>query len=91
MFQEDEILMLALGVGILAVMLINYSILRRICSFNILVISFCVLLAGWTLTVFEVLFAYTLLNFLEHLCYAVSAIFMAVWFRSTFGKTKGGS
>jgi len=90
MIHVDEIIMFVLGLGILAVSLINYSTLKKIDSFKTLVMTFYLLLTAWALTVFEALFAHNLLNYLEHFCYALSSIFLLAWFWKVFGKAKGG-
>jgi hypothetical protein len=76
---ENEIVMLSLGVAVLIFILSNRKRLKLLASSEILITAFCVLLAGWVLTVLEGLFYEWLLNFFEHLCYAVSAVLVAAW------------
>lgn len=89
MIQEDEIIMLVIGLSVLIFVFIKHPDFKRIDSFNIMATAFCVLVAGWVMTVLEAFFWNTVLNFLEHMCYAVSAILVAIWFKRVFAKTKG--
>ena len=79
MIQNNELILLILGLGVL----IFFSVLRNRmqdipkpgCFYS----AFAVLTAGWLLTVLEGLFWTDLLNLLEHVCYALSSILLAVW------------
>jgi hypothetical protein len=82
---ENEIVMLSLGVGVLIFILGSRARLKLLASSEILITAFYVLLAGWVLTVLEGLFYEWLLNFFEHLCYAVSAVLVAAWCWKVFG------
>jgi hypothetical protein len=53
--------------------------LQRIPSANTLFTAFFFLLTGWTLTILEGLFLKDLLNLLEHTCYAISSVSLALW------------
>ena len=88
MIQENEIIMCVLGIGTLAFMLFNYKQLRRTPSFNILAVGFFLLVAGWILTALEGFFWEGTLNFIEHLCYLVSAILVTIWCLVLFGGQK---
>ena len=56
MIQQNEIVMLILGLGVLIFILGKRSQLKRFPSSKILVLGFLVLLAGWALTVMESFF-----------------------------------
>ena len=86
MIQENEIVMLLLGFGVLIFVFVNYHTLKRIHSSNLLITSYCILCAGWFLTVLEGFFLKTLLNYAEHICYAVSSFIFAVWFWQIINK-----
>lgn len=88
MVQDNEIVMLLLGVGVLIFTLINRYKLRRIPATRILILSFYVLLGGWVLTVIEGFIWNEFLNFLEHICYALSSVLMATWCWKVFGSEK---
>ena len=95
MIYENEIIMLVLGLGVLVFVLLNYFHLKRIPLFGVLLAGFCLLVVGWALTVLEEFFVKdsfwnSSLNFLEHLCYAVSGIVIAIWCWSAFGRAKEG-
>lgn len=82
---ENEVVMLLLGVGVLIFILGNRPRLKSLPASNILIAGFYVLLAGWTVTVIEGLFWEGVLNYIEHGCYAVSAVIVAVWCFKVFG------
>ena len=95
MIYENEIIMLVLGLGVLIFVLLNYFHLKRIPLFRVLLAGFYLLVVGWLLTVLEEFFPKDLfwnssLNFLEHLCYAVSGIVFAIWCWVAFGRVKEG-
>jgi hypothetical protein len=95
MVYENEIIMLVLGLGVLVFVLLNYVHLKRIPWFGILLTAFCLLVAGWVMTVLEGFFPEGLfwnssVNFLEHLFYAVSGIVASVWCWGSLGKAKEG-
>ena len=89
MFEENEVVMLILGNGVLGYLLLNLNRIKRIYAWKLLVTGYCFLLAGWFLTVLEGFFAGELLNFLEHAGYTLSSIIVAFWcLRSVFRSPK---
>lgn len=95
MIYENEIIMLVLGLGVLVFAVANRDHLRQVPSFRVLMIGFCILVAAWGLTVSEEFFlegtfGNSSLNFLEHLCYAMSGILIAFWCWLAFGRTEEG-
>ena len=88
MIQENEIITLLLGIGVMIFILANKQKVKRIPAAKILIAGFYVLLAGWVLTILEGLFWRELLNVLEHICYTASSILMAVWCWKIFKNTK---
>ncbi|HJZ39350.1 MAG TPA: hypothetical protein VJ203_03215 [Bacteroidales bacterium] len=89
MFEENEVVMLILGIGVLIFILLNLNRIKRIYAWKLLVPGYCFLLAGWFLTVLEGFFAGSLFNFLEHACYTCSSIIVAFWcLRSVFRSPK---
>ena len=79
MIQQNEIIMLLLSIGCSIFILVNKQKVKRIPLAKLLIAGFCVLLAGYVLTIFEGIFWKDFLNVLEHICYAASSILMAVW------------
>ena len=79
MIQQNEIIMLLLSIGCAIFILVNKQKVKRIPLAKLLIAGFCVLLAGYVLTIFEGIFWKDFLNVLEHICYAASSILMAVW------------
>ena len=92
MIQENEVVMLLLGVGVLIFILVNRVQLRRLPASGLHVTALCVLLAGWVLTVLEGFFWQEWLNFFEHRAYATSSVLLAAWCWSVVGgRSKGGT
>ena len=79
MIQQNEIIMLLLGIGCMIFILVNKQKVKRIPLAKLLIAGFYVLLAGYVLTILEGLFWKDFLNVLEHIFYATSSILMAVW------------
>jgi hypothetical protein len=88
MVQEDEIIMLVLGVGALLFIIINYARLKHYPSINTLITGFCFSLLAWMLTVLEGFLLETALNFAEHFCYLASAVCVALWMYKTLATSK---
>ena len=88
MIQENEIVMLILGIGVLIFIHINRSKLKRIPSLKMLVLGFYMLLAGWAMTVMESFFWGVLLNYLEHIFYTIGSFFVAAWCWKVFRSSK---
>ena len=88
MVQENEIVMLILGLGVLVFVVANRTPLRRFQASGILMVGFYLLLAGWTLTVLEGFFWEGLLNYFEHTCYAIGSVLVALWCWRVFGGRK---
>jgi len=79
MIQENEVVMLLLGVIVLIFMLGNRPPLKRLPAWSVLLAAFCTLVGGWTLTVLEGFFWTQWLNLAEHVCYAANSVLVAVW------------
>lgn len=89
MAQEDEIIMLVLGIGVLLFVVVNYPRLKQYQSVNILITGFCFSLLGWILTVLEGFLLETPLNFAEHFCYLASAVCVARWMITALATNTG--
>ena len=79
MIQEDELLMMVLGLGTLVLIWTNYSKIRRFESVHLFLCAFFCMLAGWCLTIIESIFLYSFFNFFEHICYLAGSIFLTCW------------
>ncbi len=79
MIQQNELVTLILGLGVLAFFVLGRVRIRDLPGWRLLLLSFTVLCAGWALTVLEGFFWPDVLNSVEHICYAVSAILFALW------------
>jgi hypothetical protein len=79
MIQENEIVMLIIGLGVFIFILGNRSQLKRIPHADWLLVGFHTLLAGWILTVAENVLWGEVLNYLEHICYAMASLLLAAW------------
>jgi len=79
MYQENEIVMLALGCGVLLFALRQRAQLRRLPFWTLLFCAFCLQFVAWTSTVLEGFFLPGFLNVLEHTAQAVAAVLIACW------------
>ena len=79
MIQENELLMMLLGIGTLVLIWTNYSKIRRFEGVHLFVCAFFFMLTGWVLTILESMFLYEFFNFFEHTCYLVGSIFISCW------------
>jgi hypothetical protein len=77
--QENEVVMLALGCGVFAFALAQWAQLRRIPRWHLLCTALFLLLVAWAATVLEGFVLPTALNLIEHACYALAAVLVAVW------------
>lgn len=85
--HENEVVMLALGIGVFLFSFASRVTLQRISNWKLLRLAFLVLLVAWGATVLEGFCLPTVLNLLEHSCYALSAVLLAVWcWKTAFGK-----
>ncbi len=90
MIQENEIVMLALGIGIYIFALGYQSRLERIFEWRFLRYAYQLLLAAWVFTVLEGFFFTETFNIMEHLCYACSTVLLAFWcWKTAFVKMEG--
>lgn len=88
MIQENELVSLLLAIGIGMFFLGNRRPLTRLPMWQVLIAAYSFLLVGLVLTVAEGFFLNQLLNFLEHLCYGLSAVGIAFWCRQLFCRTR---
>ena len=79
MFQENEVILVILGVIVFILMCYNFSQLKRIPNPVAIFTAYCVFFLGWIFTVLEELWFYELLNFMEHVCYLVSSLMLFKW------------
>ena len=86
MLNANEVIMLVLGIGIFFLICAYKSKIKRIYAWRILLSGFYLLISAWLFTVAEDLFISNIMNFLEHFCYAASAVIVTVWcWRSASG------
>jgi hypothetical protein len=88
MLHVNELIMLILGTGVLFLTILNQPKIRRIYAWKMLLLAFYYLMAGWIFTILEGFFMEQFINILEHICYAASAVIMAVWCRQFAGNTQ---
>ena len=86
--HENEVVMFALGVGVFFFSFASRLPLPSgISNWPLLRFAFLVLLVAWGATILEGFCLETVLNLLEHSCYALSAVLLAVWcWKVAFGK-----
>jgi hypothetical protein len=79
MIQRSEIIVMLMGIGLMVFLFTNRRQLAYLPHRTVLFAAYMSLLAGWFLTNLEALVWEQLTNVAEHLCYAASAVLMAVW------------
>jgi len=79
MIEEGELIVFILGIVVFIFIIINYENLKTIPKFKFFLTSIILILIAWFATVFEALFLYNLLNFIEHLFYVLSSILILIW------------
>ena len=88
MLYENEVLMFLLGLGVLIFILGNRARLKSIPASKVLIAAFLFFFASWIFTILEGFFLEELLNYLDHICYAVGSVVVAVWCWKVFGRSK---
>lgn len=84
MIQQNELITFLVGVGAALFILINWRRIRGIPESGWLLAAYALLLSGWTLTLVEGFVFTEAMNALEHACYMISSLAMAVWCWSMF-------
>ncbi len=87
--HESEFMVLLIGIGVLAFIILNWKNLKPLATRNILLLSFCALIVGWTLTILEEYYFEELLNFFEHTSFAASAFLLLIWCWREFTAQEG--
>jgi hypothetical protein len=87
---ENEVLTLALGLGMLVLGRLRWCFLRREPGWQLLLLAYVVLLLAWVSTVLEAFFWPEFLNALEHSCYLASSILAFVWCFRFYERTSPG-
>jgi hypothetical protein len=80
MIELNEIFSLVLGIGCLLFVIMNRRQLKSLPFVHLIFLSFYCLVAGWGMTVLEGFIWPNILNIIEHISYAISAVFLAGWF-----------
>ncbi|MFC1809078.1 hypothetical protein ACFL3D_03035 [Candidatus Omnitrophota bacterium] len=86
MIEESEAILFILATAVFIWMLINRKCLAQIPCAIFLKTSYYVLYLGFACTVLEGLFLGEVLNHVEHICYALSMVLVAVWSYKMFGR-----
>ena len=77
--QGNEVVLLVLGIGVLLLIVGNRHKLKYLPAYKILLTAFLISFTGWVATVIEAFLWENTINAIEHICYMVSAIFLAIW------------
>lgn len=86
MLEEREVVALLLTIGVLIFLLVNRARIRELPAAPLLLAAFGVLLGSRILTVLEGFLFRDYLDLAEHVCYAVSAVLLAMWCGRVFGR-----
>ncbi|MHB8901158.1 MAG: hypothetical protein ACYC6Y_20610 [Thermoguttaceae bacterium] len=79
MVEQNELLTLLVAIGVLVFAVSNREGLRELPGLGLCLGAFLLLVAGLTLTVLEGLLWPRALHLLEHACYGMSSVSLAVW------------
>ncbi|MBW1812399.1 MAG: hypothetical protein JRJ39_01645 [Deltaproteobacteria bacterium] len=79
MIQENELILLILGIGVLAFFTMGRVRIKELPRWRMFLLAFTVLVVGWIFTILEGFFWPEVFNLIEHSCYAVNSILLAVW------------
>ena len=88
--QQNEIVMLLLGVGVFTFTIKNRVGLKRLPAHAILMTAFYILLTTWFATVLEGFIWNTFFNLVEHVGFAASSVLTAIWCWKAFTNEKKG-
>jgi Na+/H+-dicarboxylate symporter len=86
--QQNEVVMLLLGVCVLIFIIKNRVGLNRLPECGILMTAFYFLLATWIATILESFIWHSFFNLIEHAGLAVSSVLTGIWCWKTFRKKK---
>ena len=86
MIEENELINFTISIGLIFFIIVNYSKLKTLPAKKIILVGLSFLIIGWALTIIEGFFLGELFNLLEHICYTLSSILIAVWFFIVFKK-----
>lgn len=79
MLYDNEVVMLILGAGVFGFVRLNYPRIKRIHSWKWLLLSFYLMMAGWSFTILEGFIMSGVFNYCEHICYLLSGLVLAIW------------
>ena len=79
MLNENEVIMLILGISIIFLVFFNRQKIRRIYAWRNLLTGYYMFFGAWIFTIIEGFLLYNLMNFLEHLSYMSGSVILTVW------------
>ena len=79
MIHENELVMLLLCLGVVIFTVLNGKKLKKFLKWKLLFTAFLFFSAACLFTILEEFVMNSLFNYMEHICYAVSAILLTVW------------
>ena len=91
MFEEQELLILILGIGLLVYASFKRSDLASIPYSGIIAVAYLSMLISWALSVLEGYYYPYLLNILEHITCMIGSLLLAIWAWFVLAKTPSQS
>ena len=88
MLHQNEMVMFLLGICVLIFTLANHRELKRLQAWKTFIAAFYTIFASWIMTILEGFLWENLLNYLEHIGYAISSSLLALWCWQVFGSRK---
>jgi predicted ferric reductase len=77
--QQREIIRLILGIGALVFVLLHRPELKKLPAWGTLLTAFSLVLLSWTVAALEDALWPKALKLIEHSCYALSSLILAMW------------
>ncbi len=79
MIQANELLTLILSVGLWVFIIFHKKQMKQFPDYKLFFIAVIALTSGWILTILEDFIFLSTINIIEHLFFAISSLFFAVW------------
>ena len=77
--DEGKIVIWFIGVGYLLFLVINRKQLEYLPRNTLFLSGYYVLFVGWSFDILEAFVFKELFNFIQHICFSVSSIIVAIW------------
>ncbi len=87
MIDFSELIVFIVGIVTLIVIQKDKKDVELLPDYSLFIFAFYLVLGGWFFTIVEGFFLHDFFNFIEHLLYATSNIFLAYWCYAVFKRS----